>query len=141
MPDVNKKLSDGYEEAEASRGKEIEDKRIESENKTLKVFFHLAKKGQLGGRFVDIPSPDGKVLKRENPVRFEENIWISRDKAEIEFIRGHDSFGVHCFECKDMADAEGRRAIQIAAKQNRKITVDLDIQADGVDIGKGLTAE
>ena len=132
------KLSAGFQEVEAQREAAIEGKRIDEENKELVVYFHVARKGQLGGRSVGTQLVGGKEVTRDNPLRFDENIYVTSDPAEIAFIEGHNSFGIHCYRCADMNDANQRRAAQQATKQDRNVTVDLEIRADGRDI---ITAE
>lgn len=133
------KLSDGFHEVEAKREEAVEEKRIETENEKLNVYFHVAKKGQLGGRSVSTQLVGGKGVEKDNPLRFDDNVYITSDPEEIAFIEGHDSFGIHCFKCENMQDALARRATSQAIKQSgRQITVDLEIRADGIDI---VTAE
>ena len=132
------KMSDSFQAAEENREAAVEDKRVEEENKELVVFFHYAEKGQLGGRAIGTQLVGGKNVERDNPLRFDENLYVTSDPKEIAFIEGHDSFNVHCFRCKDMNDAIQRRNTHSLMKQERTVTVDLNMRADGVDV---ITAE
>jgi hypothetical protein len=131
-----------YSKVEEAHAKEVDQRKAEEANKENVIFFHMASKGQLGGWRAEERLPSGHINKREAPLRFDENLYVTGDPEEIEFIRNHPSFNVHCFECKDMNDAERRRTEQLMTKQKRSVSVDLDIRADGLATdGETIKAE
>jgi len=131
-------LSDDYKRVEQEREHAIEEKRIEKENEKLVYYFHVAKKGQLDHWRQEERYANGALKSRDEPLRFDEHVYIARTPQEIDFIEKHDSFNIHCFRCDSADDAYRRAQEAEIAKNKRSVSVDLNIRADGIDV---LTAE
>jgi len=131
-------LSDDYKRVEQEREHAIEEKRIEKENEKLVYYFHVAVKGQIDHWKNEERYASGALKSRDEPIRFDDHIYIARTQEEIDFIENSSSFNIHCFRCDSAEDAHRRAAEAEIAKNKRSVSVDLNIRADGVDV---LTAE